>query len=36
MAYAIDPFCFEEVPRELPPPPRDGRRDKIGKQPDAF
>jgi len=36
VAYAVEPFGFELVPRELPPPLLKGECDRLWQQPDLF
>jgi hypothetical protein len=36
IAYAVEPFGFECVQGELPPPLLEGNRDSMGKQPSLF
>ncbi len=36
IAYPVEPFGFECVPGELPPPLLEGNGDRMGKQPGLF
>jgi len=36
VAYPVEPFGFEYIKGELPPPLLQGNRDRMGKQPGLF